>query len=63
MSNAQDRLSRLRRDLHVWKDALDEIATKYGNSPCIRASDVVTGIDAILDADQARIGKTRDQWD
>jgi hypothetical protein len=62
MSNAQDRLSRLRRDLWKWHDALNEVARKADDPVAIKPSDVAAGVKRILDEDQARIGKPRDQW-
>lgn len=54
MSDAQRRLSLLRRDLHHWKDALASLPSP--GVPCITANDVIAGVQMILDQDQHRIG-------
>lgn len=57
MSNAARRLSMLRRDLHEWRDALADVRDRLGNPMAIRPSDIVQGVDRILEADQGRIGQ------
>lgn len=63
MSHAADRLSRLRRDLRHWRDAMSKTAEKTGDPVCVTLGDVVEGVDHILERDQARIGKRREEWD
>jgi hypothetical protein len=58
MSQATDRLSRLRRDL--WQ--LKERIKSFDNGRC-EGERFADEIQEVLDADQARIGKQRDEWD
>ena len=56
MSDAQRRLSLLRKDLHEWRDALLAVAAKTTDAPCIKPSDVAEGVERILGLDRGRIG-------